>query len=135
MNLSGVSYCVVSISQGYDTLASHVLTFLLKSPQGMIPRRANLPAVSYCAEPISLGYDTLGSQCKELSIRSSNYNSFFTCIIFLAGTNQKISTAFKTCKKKKKNEFTIPCQTTTVKCWNVTGCLVLNQQIKMLSQH
>ena len=103
VNLPGVSYCAESISPGYHTPASHLLKFVLKSPRGMIPRRVNLPGVSNCAESISPGYDTPGSQCKELSIRSSNYNSCFTCIYFLVGSEQTGFNSFsKTCLTSSK---------------------------------
>ena len=77
VNLPGVSNCAESISPGYDTPAIHVFKFLLKVEtfQGWV----NLPEVSYCTESISPGvsYPAPASQCKELSIRSSKYNSCF----------------------------------------------------------
>ena len=97
VNLPGVSYCAESISPGYHTPVSHLLKFVLKSPRGKIPVpwRVNLPGVSYCAESIS--------PCKELSIRSSNYNSCFTCIYFLVGSEQTGFNSFsKTCLTSSK---------------------------------
>ena len=90
VNLPGVSYpgesfvkMCVEIFSGYDTPAS-------LSPRGIILGRVNLPGVSYP-----------GSQWKELSIRSSKFNTSFTSIYFQVGTVQtdfqNLPNSIKTC--------------------------------------
>ena len=79
----GKSYCAESISLGYLTPASHLLKYVLKSPQvrypaipsprGIILCRINLPGVSYPRESIKIHQNVTprGKIPRRVSARSS----------------------------------------------------------------
>ena len=92
VNLPGLSYPGESISPGYHTPQN-------QSPRGMIPWGVNKIPPKHD----SPGSDSPGSRCKELSIRSFKSNTFFMCIIFLAGTEKTDFNSFsKTCLTSSK---------------------------------
>ena len=119
---TSMGHCLNKIFSILVQISLSYLNFY-ESPWGIILWGVNLPGVSYCAKSISPGYHTPGvnrkstktwltgvydspvSQCKKLSIRSSKYNTCFTCIIFLAGTVPADFNSFsKSCLTSSKLE-------------------------------